>query len=186
LGSAFLTNLSFGILDEARRLLLGLLLGLLFGALFGFRLFATTGRFSLLGRALRELLHAPRRIDELLLARVERVACGTELHAGLFDRGTDLHVITTGARNHSVRVVFRVDVLLHKREECTRKLFFWQDPPNLLASVRKGRTPHVYIVPARTLTISAYCATSAEYDHGCGKVIHIFGRFINQNAIIPT
>ena len=58
------------------------------------------------------LFHAAGGVDELLLARVERVAGRAQFRADFFLRGTGHEVVATGTGNLG-RVVHRVDVVLH-------------------------------------------------------------------------
>src|SRR5438093_6759111 len=70
------------------------------------------GGLAALGVATLEALHAPAGVDQLLLARVERVAVRADLHAELGLRGTGLERIATGAV-HRGRHVLGMDSLLH-------------------------------------------------------------------------
>ena len=69
------------------------------------------------GRALRlvllaEPLHAASRVEQTLLARVERVAFGADVSADVGDRGTRLKLVPAGAM-HSGGCVLGMDVGLH-------------------------------------------------------------------------
>src|SRR5579871_3175537 len=78
--------------------------------------------------ALIEFVDAARRIDELLLAGVERMAVRANLDVNLGQRGARGEMVAAGACHFCVGVPFRVDLRFHS--------------PPIIASVARGsRTP---------------------------------------------
>src|SRR5690606_2509576 len=62
---------------------------------------------------LAETLHPAGRVDQLLLARVERVAVGADIRGDLALGGTSRESVATGAFHHG-RGVYGMDVFLHR------------------------------------------------------------------------
>lgn len=98
--------------------LLGILLSRTLGCL-GF--FASCSASRLLRSLFLELLNTTRRIDKLLLTRVEWVARGTQFNVNVIHRRTSLELITTCANNRCVWVVGWVEIGLHNAEKAIRK-----------------------------------------------------------------
>ena len=67
---------------------------------------------ALLGELALEAVHAARRVDELLIARVERVADAADLDLQLFHGGAGLELVSATAANGAVDVV-GMDAGLH-------------------------------------------------------------------------
>jgi hypothetical protein len=61
---------------------------------------------------LLELLHPPGGIDEFLLASVEGVALGANLHANLWPCRTRVDHLTTGTNNRTIDIL-RMDLGFH-------------------------------------------------------------------------
>ncbi|CUS38474.1 hypothetical protein COMA2_50103 [Candidatus Nitrospira nitrificans] len=75
---------------------------------------------TLLRVLLFEPLHAPFGIDDLLRAREERMAIGTNIDADLTDGGTCLERISAGAVNRCL-TVDRMNTLLHDLQLLTQE-----------------------------------------------------------------
>src|SRR6185503_10166460 len=67
------------------------------------------------GHALLELVHAPGRIDKLLLPRVKRMADIANSHQDRVLRGTRLNDVPAGATNLRV-LVFRMNISFHVKQ----------------------------------------------------------------------
>src|SRR5687768_2248326 len=114
---------------------------------------AAAARAGLLEPAL-EALHPTAGVDELLLARVERVALGADLHVELFLRRARPELVSARAR-HVREDVVGVDVGLHRLARIPAAVSAATFPPETMQTVRP---PSIF--PASTAATAAAPAGS--------------------------